>query len=277
MGVNAIPLPHFAGKKSLSLQDLDALAARVLAHDGAGAEYVPAGAHKGRKQYGNAWYNMGQFVDECGGETAARDKAGMIASVSCQPVVEPYISNGNMVLPLAQSAWPDEYGGVTTPGLVVGVALDAAAGACYIEGGVIHLPAGGGGGCGCGPAFYEECVGSCIGLIRSVGYEVGLMGPKIDDGRIRLPLCTTAGECPGVAGGIASVLMDEAAVAPSISNGVIRMPVAGLKGVMCEDGPRSWHELACAGVVRLHAGDASSLGVSVQVTAGYLNIFVDRV
>lgn len=170
-----------------------------------------------------------------------------------------------------------------TPGLVYAVQMDAGeddacsgtvSGVPYIDQGIIHLPAGMGGEYG--PAFYDECSGSCIGLIRSVEYESNLAAPGISDGNIRLPLCTTRGDCPGVVGGIASVYMDASVAAPSVQNGVISLP-AGLQGLQTVNGPRTWADLACAGVVRLHNGDATSYGVSAHVVAGFLNIYVDRI
>lgn len=250
MAINATQVPRFAGKDELSLQDLDKLAGAVQALRG-GAEYVPAGTNRGRRQYGLANYNLGQLVDECAGEVApAADKAGMVASVGCQHVVAPYIDNGNMVLPLAHSAWPAEYGGVSTPGFVVGVQYDdAGSGGVLprVEAGIIHLRAetGGGGvdecpgGCNCSPAWYDDCEGTCVlGLIRSVGYDDALSEPRIDDGKIKLPV--------------------------------------GLRGVLADGVPKTWAELECMGYVRLHAGGADSLPVSVSVSNGYLNIYVDR-
>lgn len=322
MAIQANSIPHFSGKKELSLQDLDTLAKVVHAH-GMTTEYVPAGMPRGRRQYTGANYNLSQFVDECNGETAAPDKPGTLASVQYRSTAAPYIDNGNMVLPLAHdyapaedssepaeqatggicaisvpeglkrpqikrgdiqlplahSDWGEAEGAMCTPGLVYGVELhddcDGAIASPYIEQGVIHLPAGMGAECTCKPATYTQQHGSCMGLIRSVDYVAGLSAADICDGNIRLPLCTTRGDCPGVVGGIASVLVDSTVFTPSVQNGVISLP-AGLQGLQTVNGQRTWAELACAGIVRLHDGDASSHGVSAQIIGGYLNIYVDR-
>ena len=161
-------------------------------------------------------------------------------------------------------------------GLVKGVKYEAIE-EPYIERGVIHLPASsGGGGCNCGPAFYDREDGSCIGLIRSVDYtyESNVRSPRIDDGNIRLPMCSMEGECPGVVGGIAVVRYDYR-TEPTIQSGTIWLP-KGPEGLMTKDGPMSWSDLRCAGVVRLHDGDATTLGVSAEVVGGFLNIYVDR-
>lgn len=224
-------IPHFAGRDSLSLTDLQALADAVPL---SAVPVQPAAATRGRVQYGLAQYHVP--VDECAGEVAVPDAEGMIAGVLMDAVGEPYIDEG-----------------------------------------VMHLPAGdGGGGCNCGPAFYDVCEGSCIGLIRSVEYEYDLTGPRIEDGHIRLPLATTYGECPGVCGGVQAVIVSESATGASIQNGIITLPVMGLKGVMTVDGPRSWGALVCAGMVRMNEADASNMGVQVEVVNGYLRIYVDR-
>lgn len=226
-------IPSFAGKSSLSLTDLQALADAVPA---AGVQVQVAPGTRGRVQYGLAQYHVP--ADECAGEVAVPDAEGMIAGVLMDAEGEP-----------------------------------------YIEEGVMHLPAGagtGGGGCHCGPAFYDDCDGGCIGLIRSVEYENDLTGPRIDDGHILLPLATTYGECPGVCGGVQAVMVSETATGASIKNGIITLPVMGLKGVMTVDGPRSWGALECAGMVRMNEADASNMGVQVEVVNGYLRIYVDR-
>lgn len=107
MAIQANSIPHFSGKKELSLQDLDTLAHVVQAH-GMTTEYVPAGMPRGRRQYTGANYNLSQFVDECNGETAAPDKPGTLASVQYRSTAAPYIDNGNMVLPLAHDCDPAE-------------------------------------------------------------------------------------------------------------------------------------------------------------------------
>lgn len=223
-------IPHFAGRSSLSLTDLQALADAVPLPV---AQVQPAAATRGRVQYGLAQYNV--QADECAGEVAVPDAEGMIAGVVMDAVGEPYIDEG-----------------------------------------VMHLPAGaGGGGCNCVPASYDECVGGCLGLISSVGYYSDLRAADICYGSIRLPRACSDGGCNGVVGGVAGVLFDDAAAGPFIDDGVIVLPT-GLQGVMTVDGPMSWSDLRCAGVVRLHDGDATTLGVSAEVVGGYLNIYVDR-
>lgn len=224
-------IPHFAGRSSLSLTDLQALADAVPLPV---AQVQPAAATRGRVQYGLAQYHVP--VDECAGEVAVPDAEGMIAGVVMDAVGEPYIDEG-----------------------------------------VMHLPAGaGGGGCNCGPAYYDSEDGSCIGLIRSVDYtyDGNVRSPRIEDGNIRLPMCSMEGGCPGVVGAIAVVRYDYR-TEPTIQSGTIWLP-KGPDGLMTVDGPMSWSDLRCAGVVRLHDGDATTLGVSAEVVGGYLNIYVDR-
>lgn len=121
MAITATPVPHFSGKNELSLQDLDALATAVRAHT-LTSEYVPAGEHRGRRQYTGANYNLSQFADECSGEVAVPDKSGMLASVQYLTVAAPYIDNGNMVLPLAHDWDPAEDSSVPAEQATGGIA-----------------------------------------------------------------------------------------------------------------------------------------------------------
>lgn len=317
-------IPHFAGKNSLSLTDLQALADAVPPPC---PQVQPATATRGRVQYDNADYNLAALAaDECSGTAARPDSPGMLATVAYAATDAPYIDSGNLVLPLAhdyspsdsslpdesatggmrgvqvtaglqrpminrgllglplaQSSWGDAEGAMYTPGLVYGVQYDNADDACAggvlprIDQGIIHLPASqeGGSGCSCQPAQYDECV-SMAGLIRSVEFVDTLSRTQIVAGSIQLPLANTNGECPGVCGGVKSVVMDPGVSEASINHGIIRLPMPGIKGLQTISGPMSWNELACAGMVRLYEADAMGFGVQAQVTAGYLTIYVDR-
>lgn len=182
------------------------------------------------------------------------------------------------VPPLAQ------FGGArqTVPGLLTGITLQADLSAPYIENGMAYLPLTPGAEdddtpptpCNCQPASYdgEHC---CLGLVSSVSYEQDLPGPRISNGGIKLPLCTTEGECPGIVGGIASVLITSATSTPYINNGVIHLPAPELKGLHTEAGPRTWNDLNGAGIVPLHGADATGPGVSALFSDGYLQIYVN--
>lgn len=317
-------IPHFAGKNSLSLTDLQALADAVPPPC---PHVQPATATRGRVQYDNADYNLATLAaDECSGTAARPDSPGMLATVAYAATDAPYIDSGNLVLPLAhdyspsdsslpdesatggvasinvvedlkrpqinrgdirlplaQSDWGDDAeGAMYTPGLVYGVQYDNAD-ACEgsvlprIDQGIIHLPSSqeGGSGCACELAQYDEC-GAQVGLIQSVEFVGYMTRPKIVDGAIQLPLATTNGACPGVCGGVQSVIMDSGAQEATITNGIICLPVPGIKGLQTINGPMSWDALACAGMVRLYEADAMGFGVQAEVTSGYLRIYVDR-
>lgn len=182
------------------------------------------------------------------------------------------------VPPLAQFGAERE----TVPGLLAGITLQADLSAPYIENGMAYLPLTPGAEddapttpCNCKPAFYdgELC---CLGLVSSVSYEQDLPGPRISNGGIKLPLCTTEGECPGIVGGIASVFINSGTSTPFINNGVINLPAPELKGLNTTDGPRSWKELNNVGMVRLAGTDATYHNVYASITNGYLRIYVER-
>lgn len=183
----------------------------------------------------------------------------------------PYIS------PLAQFG----AGRVTVPGLLTGITLQADLSAPYINDGMAYLPLTTGADddppapCNCSPAFYDGENG-CIGLVSSVEYEQGLPGPRIDNGNIKLPLCSTSGECPGIVGGIASVFINSTASTPFIRDGIINLPAPALQGLHTLNGPRTWNELNNAGLVQLAEADAMNHNVYASITNGYLQIFVDR-
>lgn len=209
---------------------------------------------------------------------------GGVASINVvEDLKRPQINRGDIRLPLAQSDWGDDAeGAMYTPGLVYGVQYDnadACEGAVLprIDQGIIHLPSSqeGGSGCACELAQYDEC-GAQVGLIQSVEFVGYMTRPKIVDGAIQLPLATTNGACPGVCGGVQSVIMDSGAQEATITNGIIRLPVPGIKGLQTINGPMSWDALACAGMVRLYEADAMGFGVQAEVTSGYLRIYVDR-
>lgn len=190
MATSAIPLPHFSGKTSLSLQDLDALAERVQASS-ATAEYVPASPHKGRKQYTRASFNAPVSAeDTCSGAVTLPDKVGLIASVGYAKTEEPYISAGNIVLPLAHdfspedSSLPDEQatGGISSVNVIVGLKR------VQINRGNILLPLA-------QSAWPQTAEGAMYtpGFVYGVQYDPvedaceGAVLPRIDQGIIHLP------------------------------------------------------------------------------------------
>lgn len=173
----------------------------------------------------------------------------------------------------------DEGETLNAAGLICGVEYTAVVTSPRINAGVIQLPpVGGGGACNCGPAYYDRADGSCIGLVRSIEFDLGQEEPRINDGDIVLPGAHMNGGCSGVVGGVAKIEYCSGVTEPCILHGIIQLPppVEGLRGLVTVDGLKTWEELACAGVVRLHDGDVTTLGVSAEVVSGYLNIFVDR-
>lgn len=96
-------IPHFAGKQSLSLTDLQALA-DAIPQPVHGFTALPAA--RGRVQYGLAQYH----ADECAGVVAEPDTPGLICGVEyVDGVEEPHIVNGAILLPKAQAG-----GGITS-------------------------------------------------------------------------------------------------------------------------------------------------------------------
>lgn len=230
---NAGFVPTFSGKTSLSLSDLDALSAAVNSLHG--TEYVPAGGHRGQRRYRLANFNLGQ-VNEQGHDVFSNE--GMVRAVGFSVEDEPYIREGEVVLPVAHyvpGSAEDEpaatgalasvvvEGGITAPdiqrgqmrlpladstecggavaGLIQAVQLDDDATSPYIEQGVLHLTEAG--GCSCVPAEYDplECV-STLGLVRSIQVDASATVGKITDGNIFLPLAgqTSSSWVNGVVG-----------------------------------------------------------------------------
>lgn len=99
-------IPHFAGKNSLSLTDLQALADAVPPPATPAHTAAP---YRGRTQYGLAQFNTATAEDECSGSVATLpDSPGMLASVAYAPLDSPRIDEGNMQLPLAHDWDPAE-------------------------------------------------------------------------------------------------------------------------------------------------------------------------
>ncbi len=259
-------IPHFAGKNSLSLTDLQALADAVPPP----CPHVQPATHtRGRVQYDNADYNLATLeadecsgsveadegsveadegsgsveADECSGSVTRPDSPGMIASVAYAAADEPYIDDGNMVLPLAHnfspedSSLPDE----SATGGIGSINVVAALKRAQINRGDIQLPLA--------QSFWPQAadgVMSTPGLVYGVQYDpvgdacAGSVLPRIEQGVIHLPAAggddTDPGGCSCVPaqytgsisaiGLIRSVEFEANLPGCLITNGQIRLPRA---------------------------------------------------
>ena len=180
-------IPHFAGKNSLSLTDLQALADAVPPPC---PHVQPATATRGRVQYDNADYNLAALTaDECSGTAARPDSPGMLASVDYAAADAPYIDAGNLVLPLAHdyspedSSLPDE----SATGGMRGVQVTAGLQRPMINRGLLGLPLA--------QSSWGDAEGAMYtpGLVYGVQYDPvddvceGAVLPRIDQGIIHLP------------------------------------------------------------------------------------------
>lgn len=181
-------IPHFAGKNSLSLTELQALADAVPPPC---PQVQPAATTRGRVQYDNADYNLATLTaDECSGTAARPDSPGMLASVDYAAADAPYIDSGNLVLPLAHdyspedSSLPDESvtGGISSINVVEDLKR------AQINRGDIQLPLA-------QSAWPQTAEGAMYtpGLVYGVQYDPvddaceGAVLPRIDQGIIHLP------------------------------------------------------------------------------------------
>lgn len=180
-------IPHFAGKNSLSLTDLQALADAVPPPC---THVQPAAATRGRVQYDNADYNLATLAaDECSGTAARPDSPGMLATVAYAAADAPYIDAGNLVLPLAHdyspedSSLPDE----SATGGMRGVQVTAGLQRPMINRGLLGLPLA--------QSSWGDAEGAMYtpGLVYGVQYDnaddacEGAVLPRIDQGIIHLP------------------------------------------------------------------------------------------
>lgn len=186
-------IPHFAGKNSLSLTDLQALADAVPPPC---PHVQPATATRGRVQYDNADYNLATLAaDECSGTAARPDSPGMLATVAYAAADAPYIDAGNLVLPLAHdyspsdSSLPDE----SATGGMRGVQVTAGLQRPMINRGLLGLPLA--------QSSWGDAEGAMYtpGLVYGVQYDdaeacEGAVLPRIDQGIIHLPAPTSGGD-----------------------------------------------------------------------------------
>lgn len=226
MATSAIPLPHFSGKTSLSLQDLDALAERVQASS-VTAEYVPASPHKGHKQYTRASFNAPVSAeDACSGTVTLPDKVGLIASVGYAETDAPYISAGNIVLPLAHdfspedSSLPDE----SVTGGIFSINVVEELKRAQINRGDIQLP-----------LAQSSWPQTAEGAMYTPGFVYGVQYDPVDDA------------CEG-------------AVLPRIDQGIIHLPAGGGGG-----GGDDTEHTGCSCVPAQYTGSISSLGLCRSV------------
>ncbi len=193
-------IPHFAGKNSLSLTDLQALADAVPPPC---PHVQPAAATRGRVQYDNADYNLATLAaDECSGTAARPDSPGMLATVAYAAADAPYIDAGNLVLPLAHdyspedSSLPDE----SATGGMRGVQVTGGLQRPMINRGLLGLPLA--------QSSWDDAEGAMYtpGLVYGVQYDPvddaceGAVLPRIDQGIIHLPAPTFGGgddDCTG--------------------------------------------------------------------------------
>lgn len=305
MSTTAIPLPHFSGKTSLSLRDLDALAERVQASS-ATAEYVPAPTHKGRKQYTRASFNAPVSAeDACSGTVTLPDKVGLIASVGYAPTEEPYISAGNIVLPLAHdfspedSSLPDEQ----ATGGVYSINVPEQLKRPQINHGNILLPLA--------QSDWGDAEGAMYtpGLVYAVEQDACTGAAYIEQGVIHLPsggsgggggelpllsIAASSDETWGVNGGdfrvgLADMCAGSAGVISRVETGaslalrqgVLTVPLGGgsLAGVVNTSGQQvTWAEMAAAPVrLAVMFLDGYRLYLTGQVINGFLKVDTEAV
>lgn len=300
-------IPHFAGKNSLSLTDLQALADAVPPPC---PHVQPATATRGRVQYDNADYNLAtRAADECSGTAARPDSPGMLATVAYAAADAPYIDSGNMVLPLAHdyspsdSSLPDE----SATGGLRGVQVTAGLQRAMINRGLLGLPLA--------QSSWGDAEGAMYtpGLVYGVQYDpvddacVGAVLPRIDQGIIHLPAGGGGGELPllsieassdetwGVNGGVFRVgLADmcagsagiiarvEAGEHLALSQGVLTVPTGGgstLSGVVNTSGEQvPWAQMQAAPVrMAVFFLDGYRLYLTGQLVNGFLQFNTEAV
>lgn len=255
---NAGFLPTFSGKTSLSLSDLDALSAAVKSFHG--TEYVPVSGHRGQRRYKLANFNLDQ-VNEQGHDVYSNE--GLVQSVGFSVADEPYISEGEIVLPMAHYFQPEGSetecnGGVQNAvGAVSSIGVFSGLKRPDIVRGNIGLPL----------ADSTECGGAVAGLISAVEVDSEATKPFISAGVLHLTAgggdeccggctCVPAEYVPGshsTLGLISSIDPTEDITAADIVNGAIRLPLAD--------------STVCGGAV---AGLISAVAVDADATSPYI-------
>lgn len=307
MATSAIPLPHFSGKTSLSLQDLDALAERVQASS-VTAEYVPASPHKGHKQYTRASFNAPVSAeDACSGAVTLPDKVGLIASVGYAPTEEPYISAGDIVLPLAHDYDPADDSSLPTEhatGGVYSINVPEQLKRPQINHGNILLPLA--------QSDWGDAEGAMYtpGLVYAVEQDACAGSAYIEQGVIHLPsggsgggggelpllsIAASSDETWGVNGGdfrvgLADMCAGSAGVISRVETGaslalrqgVLTVPAGGgstLSGVVNTSGQQvTWAEMVAAPVrLAVMFLDGYRLYLTGQVVNGFLKVDTEAV
>lgn len=227
MAKSAKQLPTFAGQNKLSLEDVQALA-DVLAAQGLTVDSVPAGVHRGRKQYALANYTSStvDFLDP------DENNDGVIRSVDYSPYAEfPYIFDGEIVHPYAQDFYTEMEDGTLEETEVPGVLqrVEARAGlrrSCIVDGALQLALA-------CSE-FESDSSISVPGLLWGVEYDSSVSAPRLSEGLLLLPP-PGGGACPpaeyepsgvSVLGSVHSIVLGSSVSAPCIHSGSIKIPPA---------------------------------------------------
>ncbi len=219
-------MPTFAGQKKLSLEDVQALA-DLLAAQGLTVESVPAGVHRGRKQYALANYTS-STVDFLEPEES---NDGVIRAVGYSVYAEfPYIYEGEIIHPHAQDYYTEMEDGTLEETEVAGVLqrVEARAGLrrSVIVDGSLRLALA-------SSEFEADSSISVPGLLWGVEYDSAVTAPRLVDGLLQLP--PGGGGCPpaeydgsgvSVLGSVQAIVLGSSVSAPCIHSGTIKIPPA---------------------------------------------------
>lgn len=219
-------MPTFAGQNKLSLADVQALA-DVLAAQGLTVDSVPAGVHRGRKQYALANYTSStvDFLDP------DENNDGVIRSVGYSPYAEfPYIFDGEIVHPYAQDYYTEMEDGTLeetgVPGVLQRVEARAGLRRSRIVDGRLQLALA------CSE-FESDSSIAVPGLLWGVEYDSSVSAPRLLDGLLQLP--PGGGGCPpaeyepsgvSVLGSVQAIVLGSSVSAPCIHSGTIKIPPA---------------------------------------------------
>ena len=226
MAKSAKQVPTFAGQKKLSLEDVQALA-DLLAAQGLTVEDVPAGVHRGRRQYALANYTSSP-VDFLEPEES---NDGMIRAVSYSTYAEfPYIVDGEILHPYAQDYYTEMGDGTLEETEIAGVLqrVEARAGLrrSVIVAGSLQLALA------CSEFEGDSSI-SVPGLLWGVEYDSSVSAPRLVEGLLQLP--PGGGGCPpaeydgssvSVLGSVNAIILGSSVSAPCIHSGTIKIPPA---------------------------------------------------
>lgn len=220
-------MPTFAGQKQLSLEDVQVLA-DLLAAQGLTVESVPAGVHRGRKQYALANYTSSP-VDFLEPEES---NDGVIRAVSFSPNAKfPYIFDGEIVTPHAQDYYTERADGTLeeseVPGVLQRVEAREGLRRSVIVDGELRLAYA-------NSEYYKDSSISVPGLMWGVEYDSSVTAPRLVEGLLKLPP-GGGGGCPpaqydgsgvSVPGSVQAITWGSSILAPRIDDGNIRLPTA---------------------------------------------------